>query len=162
AEQYLGRDPRVDATDVTCRDGRGERLLDDAHQRRAVAHPLARAGGHLVLAPVDQREEEATVPEERERAMDDAANPLGGRLLRACGGLELGPQPLDAVEHHGQEELLLAREVAVERPLADAARLDHVVHLDLVVVAALEDVLGRPQDALAQPGRGWATSPDRS
>src|SRR5262249_38798766 len=123
------------------REGRGgargrDRLLDHAGEGRSLPQPLPRLGRHLVLAAVDEREEEATVPEEGECPVDDPVDPLRGRLLRPRRALQLDAQTLDAVEHHGQEEVLLAREVPVEGALADPARLDDVVHLDLVVVVA--------------------------
>src|SRR5438093_11013784 len=96
--------------------------------------------------------------------MHDAANFLRRRLLRPDRGLELAAQPLYAVEHDREVQLLLARQVPVERTLADPARLDHVVHLDLVVVAPREDRFRRTQDPVAQPrgGRAAATGAPES
>ena len=56
---------------------------------------------------------------------------------------------VDASEHGGDEEFLLRREVAVERPLADAGPGRDVVHEDLVEVALPELDRGGREDGLA-------------
>src|SRR5438132_275416 len=146
------------AAEVAGRHRSLERFPDHARESPAVAEPLACLAGHLVLASMDQREEEPSIPEEGERAVHDAVDLLRRRLLRPDRGLELDAQALDAVEHDREVQLLLARKVAVQRALAHPARLDHVVHLDLMVVAPREDRFRRAQDPVAEARGGWAAT----
>ena len=66
--------------------------------------------------------------------------------------LELAAELVHAVEDERGVEGPLAREVAVEGALPDAAAPRHLVHAHLVEVAAQEHRLGAAQDAVAQAG----------
>src|SRR2546430_2554752 len=81
----------------------------------------------------------------------------GGHRTSACSGgrrravdlelrLQLGAQACDALEHDGQEEGALAREVPVEGALADAAGVGDLAHLHLVVVVQRENGLRGAKD----------------
>src|SRR5947207_375271 len=141
-------------------DRRLERRLDDPCEALSMAEPLARLAVRLVLVTMDQREEEPAIPEVRQHPVDDAPDLRRGRIIGADGALERHAQLLDPLEHHGEVERLLAREVPVHGPLADAARLDDVVHLHLVVVAAREDGLRGMEYLVPQTGRRRTAAAD--
>src|SRR5439155_8229440 len=93
-----------------------ERALDEARELPAVPEPLA-LGVALVLALVDQGKEEAPVPEVGQGVAHDALDSPRRRVIDLELRLELGPQPRNALEHDGQEEGALAREVPVQGAL---------------------------------------------
>src|SRR5437899_2553695 len=68
AEEDLGADAAVDPAHVARRHRPRERRRDQGRELRALTHPFARVSVEPMLVTVDQREEEAAVPEERERA----------------------------------------------------------------------------------------------
>jgi hypothetical protein len=126
------------------------------------ARPLPLASIHparLVLAAMQQRQQEAALREVRERRPHHARE-LRHRLTRARDGrLELRTQQIDSVEHQRREERVLAPEIPVERPLPDTADARHVVHAHFVEVLAQEDGLGAAQDPLAHPDGRRAPPP---
>ena len=78
-----------------------QQLLDEARELGAPALPFAAVKiVRAVLVAVDQREEEATVPEMIEQRVDQARQ-LANRLAdtRHCFAQRL-MQTIDAVEHH--------------------------------------------------------------
>src|SRR2546425_218045 len=83
------------AADVAGCHGGLQGVLDHARKGTPVAEPLPCLTGDFVLAPMDQREEEASIPEERQRPVHDPVDLLRRRLLRPDRGLELEAQALD-------------------------------------------------------------------
>src|SRR4030095_6144066 len=88
-------------------------------------------------------------------ARADALRERAPRRVRlGDDGGQLVAELLDAVERDREVQRLLAREVPVERPLADAARGRDVVHLHLRVVAPPEHPLARGKDGFTKAGGG--------
>src|SRR6185436_15933020 len=74
---------------------------------------------------------------------------LGGRGLRAREIPQAREQPVDDAVDRAEEDLLLAREVQVDRPARDARLASEVVDGRLLVPQAPEEAVGRVEDGFA-------------
>ncbi len=118
-EQHLGGEHAV-AVGETCRPGlRLQRVADHRDELQAALSPRVTFGlALLVLVARHQHREMAAPPEEP----DQAARERAERVLAAATanrGRELGEQHVEGLENRRVEELLLGREVEIERPFAD-------------------------------------------
>ena len=139
---HLPEDPRLGAA------------LEEAAE--AVRDPVAARPHDLLLAEEQPRLPLLHQPEEGEVAgerlhdrLDHPRQRDGRRELLRLDALEPRDEEVERLGDDAQVEVLLGREVAVERALADPRGLRDVVHADHVVGAGGEDPRRRPHDLLA-------------
>jgi hypothetical protein len=123
---------------------------------QAAGDALPPGQDNLLLAEEQPRLTLLHQPEEGQVAgegLDDGLDHPGKRdRRRQILGLDPLQPPDEEVERLGddpQVEVLLGREIAVERALADPGHLRHVFHADDVIGAGGEHARGRPHDLLA-------------
>src|SRR6185369_9521815 len=138
----------IDAAVFAALDALDERLLDQAHE--AVV-PLTKAAAPRPEAPlvaVEEHEERALVPEERE---DLAREPLETPRRRGLLGQrrrENRIQPVEPVEDRREIEVFLGPEIPVDGALADPPDLSDVVDQNFVEVSLREDFGSGVEDLL--------------